>query len=332
MRLYENFEDLPSPGDPCVVTIGSFDGLHRGHRLLIDKVRAHAREAGLQSAVLTFRPHPARLLAPSYSPPLLMPPERKVRALEFLGLDLILVQRFDRSFADLPAEDFSRRVLAEGLSARRVVIGDDFTFGHDRRGTAESLRDLGKQHGFEVEIVKRLSVEGMLVSSTRVRSFLLQGKVRGAALLLGRPYHIEGEVVTGQGRGKKLGFPTANVKTGAEILPARGVYVCQFHVQGDSEGRWAVCNVGHNPTFGHQELGLEVHVLSSPGELLGKKVAVGFLKRLRAEVRFESPKALAEQIAGDVEDALRVKDQQNGGVELDGVDGIVLDSGVVSHR
>jgi len=332
MRLYADYQDLPSPGEPCVLTIGSFDGLHRGHRLLIDKVRAHARESGLQSAVLTFRPHPAKVLAPLYSPPLLMPPERKVRALEYLGLDLTLVQHFDRSFADLSAEEFSRRVLSEGLCARQVVIGDDFTFGRDRRGAAEDLKDLGKQHGFEVEIVKRLSVEGMLVSSTRVRSFLLQGKVRGAALLLGRAYHIEGEVVSGRGRGQKLGFPTANVKTEAEILPARGVYVCHFHVQGDLRGIWAVCNVGHNPTFGHQELGLEVHALSPPGELLGKRVAVGFIQRLRAEVRFESPQALAEQIAKDVEEAVRVKDQQNEGVELDGVDGIVLDSGVVSHR
>jgi riboflavin kinase/FMN adenylyltransferase len=315
-----------------VVTIGSFDGLHRGHRLLIDKVRAHAREAGLQSAVLTFRPHPAKVLAPLYSPPLLMPPERKVRALEFLGLDATLVQRFDQSFADLSAEDFSRRVLADGLAARRVVIGDDFTFGRERRGNPEDLADLGGRHGFEVEIVRRLSVKGMLVSSTRIRSFLLQGKVRGAALLLGRPYRIEGEVVKGRGRGTTLGFPTANVRSDAEILPARGVYVCHLHVAGSPRGMWAVCNVGHNPTFGHQELGLEVHALSPPGELLGKRVAVGFVQRLRAEVRFESPRALAEQIQKDVAEAVRVKDQQNEGVELDGVDGIVLDSGVVSHR
>jgi len=331
MRLYESLEDLPSPGDPCVVTIGSFDGLHRGHQLLIEKVRSYAKEAGLESAVLTFRPHPAKVLAPLYSPPLLMSPGQKVRALEFLGLDFTLVQRFDRKFADLPAEDFSRRVLAGGLFVRRVVIGDDFTFGRDRRGAAEDLRDLGRQHGYEVEIVPRLSVEGMLVSSTRVRSFLLQGKVRGAALLLGRPYRIEGEVVAGQGRGRKLGFPTANIKTGAEILPARGVYVCHFHVQGNPQGLWAVCNVGHNPTFGHQDLGLEVHVLSPPGELLGRRVAVGFIQRLRAEIRFESPEALAEQIQKDIDAAVLVKDQQKGEVELDGIGGIVLDSGVVSH-
>jgi riboflavin kinase/FMN adenylyltransferase len=332
MKLYQHYEDLPRPGEPCVVTIGSFDGLHRGHRLLIEKVRAHAQGAGLQSAVLTFRPHPAKVLAPLYSPPLLMSPERKVRALEALGLDATLVQRFDSEFAGLTAEDFSRRVLAEGLFARRVVIGDDFTFGRDRKGSAEHLADLGKRHGFEVEIVRRLSVEGILVSSTRIRSFLLQGKVRGAALLLGRPYRIQGEVVPGRGRGSGLGFPTANVKSDTEILPARGVYICHLHVAGNPQGMWAVCNVGHNPTFGHQELGVEVHVLSPPGELLGKKVAVGFIQRLRAEVRFQSPQALAEQIGLDVDEAVRVKEQQNEGVELDDVDGIVLDSGVVSHR
>ena len=332
MKVYQHYEDLPRPAEPCVVTIGSFDGLHRGHQLLIEKVRAHARESGQKSAVLTFRPHPAKVLAPLYSPPLLMSPERKVRALAALGLDLTLTQRFDQDFADLPAEDFSRSVLAEGLGSRRVVIGDDFTFGRDRLGKAEDLLELGKQHGFEVEIVRRLAVEGMLVSSTRVRSFLLQGKVRGAAVLLGRPYRIQGEVVAGRGRGRTLGFPTANVKSDAEILPGRGVYVCHFHVQGEPQGMWAACNVGHNPTFGHQELGVEVHVLSEPGQLLGKQVAVGFIQRLRAEVRFESPKALAEQIQKDVNAALKVKDELNGGVELDPVDGIVLDSGVVSHR
>ena len=332
MRLFEHFEDLPSPSDPCVVTIGSFDGLHRGHQLLIEKVRAHAKADGIRAAVLTFRPHPAKVLAPLYSPPLLMPPGRKVRALEFLGLDTTLVQRFDREFAGLSTGDFSRRVLAEGLCARRVVIGDDFTFGRDRLGMAEDLLELGRQHGYDVEIVRRLSVEGMLVSSTRIRSFLLQGKVRGAALLLGRPYRLEGQVVKGRGRGSTLGFPTANVKSESEILPARGVYVCHFHAAGNPQGMWAVCNVGHNPTFGHQELGLEVHVLSPPGELLGKQVAVAFIQRMRAEIRFDSPDALAAQIKQDVEEAVRVKDQQNEGVELDGADGIVLDSGVVSHR
>jgi riboflavin kinase/FMN adenylyltransferase len=332
MKIYEHYEDLPSPGKPCVVTIGSFDGLHRGHQLLIEKVRAHAGPAGHLSAVLTFRPHPAKVLAPRYSPPLLMSPECKVRALGDLGLDFTLVQRFDQSFAALSAEDFSRRVLAEGLSARLVVIGDDFTFGRDRRGMAEDLRDLGRQHGFEVEIVRRLSVEGMLASSTRVRSFLLQGKVRGAAVLLGRPYRIQGEVVRGRGRGRGLGFPTANVKTDAEILPARGVYVCHLHVQGETRGMWAVSNVGNNPTFGHQELGLEVHALSEPGDLLSRRVAVGFLQRLRAEVRFPSPRALVEQIQKDVNEAVRLKAELKHAVKLDSIDGIVLDSGVVSRR
>jgi riboflavin kinase/FMN adenylyltransferase len=332
MKVYRHYQDLPRPGKPCVVTIGSFDGLHRGHQLLIEKVCFRAGEGGLVPAVLTFEPHPAKVLAPLYSPPLLTTTERKIRALEALGLDFTLVQRFDEGFAGLPAEEFSRRVLAGSLAARCVVIGDDFTFGRDRKGMAEDLRDLGNKHGFEVEIVRRLSVEGMLVSSTSVRSFLLQGKVRGAAVLLGRPYRIEGEVVRGHGRGRDLGFPTANVRTDAEILPARGVYVCHLHVQGETRGMWAVGNVGHNPTFGHQELGLEVHVLSDPGDLLSRRVAVGFLVRLRAEIRFSSPQELAEQIRRDVDEAIRIKAEQDGEVNLDSLDGIILDSGVVSHR
>ncbi len=332
MRVYRHYEDLPASAGPGVITIGSFDGLHRGHQLLIEKVSSYAQAHGLRPGVLTFQPHPAKVLAPGFSPPLLMSPDRKVRALGNLGLDFALVQRFDQNFAALSAEDFSKRVLAGGLCARRVVIGDDFTFGRDRQGMAETLVELGRRHGFEVEIVRRLSVEGMLVSSTRIRSFLLQGKVRGAAVLLGRPYRVQGEVVRGRGRGRGLGFPTANVKTDSEILPARGVYVCHLHIPGRERGIWAVGNLGHNPTFGHQELGLEVHALSEPGDLLGRQVAVGFLQRLRAEVHFPDPRALAEQIRRDVDQALRLKGELSYPPRLDPQDGIVLDSGVVSQR
>ncbi len=225
MQVYQHYSDVSQPADPSVIAIGSFDGLHRGHQLLFDRVRELAKKMNCQAGALTFKPHPAKVLAPKFSPPLLMTHERKIEALKSLGLDFTLAQKFDAAFAGLSAEDFVRRVLVEGLRVKAVVVGDDFSFGRKREGLAEDLVDLGKRHGFEVEVVRRLAVEGMIVSSTRIRSFLLQGKVRGAKLLLGRTYLVPGKVVTGRGRGRTIGFPTANLSVQTDILPARGVYV-----------------------------------------------------------------------------------------------------------
>jgi len=243
MKVYEQFKDIPEATTPSVVSIGSFDGFHQGHQLLFKRIKDRAKQKRWQVGVLTFFPHPAKVLAPKYSPPLLMSQERKLRAFEALGFDFVLSQRFTKHFAALSAKDFVRQVL-KSLSAKEVVVGDDFSFGRSREGLAEDLKILGHKQGLEVEVIRRLVVEGMVVSSTRIRAFLLQGKVRGAAVLLGRPYVIAGRVVSGAGRGRKLGYPTVNLQSDAEILPARGVYACYLWHEEQSQGLFGVANVG----------------------------------------------------------------------------------------
>jgi riboflavin kinase/FMN adenylyltransferase len=302
MQKYEHFNDMPKPVKGSVLTIGSFDGLHCGHQLLIKKVVERARKKDLLAAVMTFFPHPAKILAPKFSPPLIMSSKRKVVALSSMGLDLVTVQKFDDEFAALSAEEFVQRVLVDKFAAKHIVVGDDFTFGKSRQGTVKALKGFGKSYGFGVQVVERLDVEGMIASSTRIRSFVLQGKVRGAAMLLGYPFCIVGRVVTGEGRGSQLGYPTANVKTDAELLPAYGVYVCHVWVVGKKGCRLGVCNVGTCPTFGTKTVSVEVHLLEETEDLVEKKLVVGFMQRIRGEVTFPSAEALVEQIGKDVEE------------------------------
>lgn len=299
-RIYNHYEQLEQPRKPCVITIGSFDGLHKGHQLLLDQVRHISTTKGLQSAALTFQPHPAKLLAPRLSPPLLMSYHRKEEGLLSFGLDFVLNQTFDTKFAMLSAEDFVHAILLDNLQTSQVVVGDDFTFGRERRGLANDLVKLGKKYKFNVEVIRRLRVEGMTVSSTRIRSFLLQGRVRAAALLLGRPYIIEGSVVRGDGRGHTLGYPTANLQSDAELLPSNGVYATYAWLESTQDTLLGVTNIGTRPTFGENQLNVEVHLLDINPELVGNRLIIGFIERLRPERAFESTKALVEQIDRDI--------------------------------
>lgn len=326
MELYREFSRFPPDAAPCAVAIGSFDGLHLGHRLLLDRTRERAAEAGLLSGVLTFEPHPARALAPGLSPPLLMSYDCKIRALDHLGLDRVLNQRFTQAFAGLSPMAFSQKVLAGGLRAAVVVIGDDFSFGHKGQGRPEDLVAHGRQLGFEVEVVRRLAVEGMIASSTRIRSFLLQGRVRAAGLLLGRSYTVAGRVSTGAGRGRKLGFPTANLVTDAELLPARGVYVCHVWRVGWAYGRLAVSSIGTNPTFGPGPQTVEAHVLDLDEDLVDQTLALSFRERLRGEIAFGSAEELVAQIDRDVAKARQLARAYPEQPRLDPASGIDLDT------
>ncbi len=299
MELFLDYGRIGDTLTPCAVTIGSFDGLHLGHRLLIEKAKFFAEDLGVVSCVMTFEPHPAKALAPGLSPPLLMSYHRKIRALEKTGIGRILSQRFTHSFASLTPKDFAQKVLYDSLRARVVVVGDDFSFGHKGQGRTEDLRALGRSLGFDVEVVQRLTVEGIIASSTRIRSFILQGRVQAARLLLGRPYTIAGQVVSGAGRGRKLGIPTANLRTDAELLPARGVYMCHVWKAGWSCGKLAVTNIGTNPTFGGVSQTIEAHVLDMDEDLLAQPLAIAFLQRLRGEIVFSSASELVAQIHRD---------------------------------
>lgn len=320
-----HYEDLQSPR-PCAVAIGSFDGLHLGHQHLIQATREAAAARNLDSAVLTFEPHPARALAPGFSPPLLMPPARRRRAFAGLCLDRVLSQRFDREFAALRPEEFAERVLSRSLRAEFVTIGDDFTFGCNRSGRVDDLIRLGGSLGFEVQVVERLAIEGMIASSTRIRAFLLQGRVRAAALLLGRPHAIAGRVVHGKARGRTLGYPTANLATEDEVVPARGVYLCHAWGAGWPYGRLAVTNIGTNPTFGQGPQTIETHILDLDADLFDQPLALCFRERLRAEMVFSSPAELVAQIDQDVERARELGGSFPDRPHLDPHHGIDLDT------
>lgn len=285
-----------------VVAIGNFDGVHRGHVQIFAEARALARhEPEGEAVVLTFDPHPAKLLAPAYAPPLITPLPRKLELIAAAGIDATIVEPFDRALAARSADEFVRQVLVAGLGARHVVVGYDFTFGHQRSGTVERLAALGREHGFGVRVVPPVSVEGIVCSSTKVREFTLEGRVDGAALVLGRAPEVQGEVVHGDGRGRSIGVPTANLASETELLPKNGVYagLCERLSDG---ARWpAAINVGTNPTFVEGvSVRVEAHLLDCDEDLYGQRLRLGFVARLRDEERFPSRDALVAQIERDV--------------------------------
>jgi len=286
------------------VTIGNMDGVHLGHRRLVEVARGLAPVAG----VLTFDPHPVKVLRPERAPPLLTPLARKLELLGGLGLAATVVQPFDRAYAATPAAEFVERDLAGRLGVRHVVVGQDFTAGRER-ARVDALRPLLQARGIALQVVEPVTADGLVVSSTKIREFVLEGTVDGAAELLARPYDLDATVVRGAGRGRGFGFATANLRT-EQLLPANGVYVVRAwlgaaRVPGVVEERGGVCNVGVKPTV--EAAGgvvAEVHLLDFDGrDLHGEALRVAFLRRLRDERRFPSIEALRAQIARDVEEA-----------------------------
>lgn len=298
MDLLHGLGSLPLAGESAT-TVGFFDGVHRGHQAVIGRVAHMARERGLRSVVVTFDRHPRETLTPGKVPLLLTSLRRKAGLMEDIGIEALLVLEFTEEFSRWPPEAFVERVLVEGLRTRRAAVGQNFTFGHRAAGNLEVLTALGAAHGFSVEGLPLLEIDGRPISSTSIRDALASGDLEWPERALGRRYVVEGTVVPGAGRGKGLGFPTANLLTPAGIqLPGRGVYAGRALLE---EGSWpAAVNVGINPTFGGEPLHVEAHLLDFDGDLLGKVPAVEFWQRLRDEQRFDSAEDLAVQIAEDV--------------------------------
>jgi riboflavin kinase/FMN adenylyltransferase len=282
------------------VTIGFFDGVHLGHRAVVGRAVDVARDRGLRPAAVTFDRHPLATLSPGKVPPLLTTLRRKAGLIEALGVWTLFVLEFTEEVSRWPPEEFVDRVLVGGLGARHVVVGTNFTFGHRAAGNPGVLAELGEGHGFGVEAMALLKVRGRPVSSTSIREALAEGDLDWPTEAMGRRHVVEGTVVPGAGRGKDLGFPTANLRTPSGIqLPGRGVYACRASVDGHVGP--AAVNVGINPTFGEEPLHVEAHLLGYGGDLLGRVLEVEFWERLRDEVRFEGAEALARQIGEDVE-------------------------------
>jgi riboflavin kinase/FMN adenylyltransferase len=309
MEVIRDLGACPRPPDGTVVTIGAYDGVHRGHRAVIGEVRRRAADLGARTAVVTFDRHPATVVRPASAPLLLTDLDQKLELLAGTGVDYCVVVHFDEQRAHEPAEDFVVEVLAGCLSARSVVVGSDFHFGHQRRGNVELLRRMGADLGFEVDPLELVAGAGSgdePVSSTAIRRAVLSGDVETAAAMLGRHHEVRGEVVDGDRRGRELGFPTANVSVPHDIcLPADGIYA-GWYVRPDGARHPTAISLGRRPTFYEtaQASLLEAHLLDFDGELYGERAAVVFVRRIREELKFDSVDALIEQMHRDV-DAVR---------------------------
>ena len=303
MRLFHG-TDNAEIARPSVLTLGVFDGLHLGHQLIVQTVVARARETGAVPTVVTFDPHPRAVLHPESAPPLLQTFDQKVEALGVLGVEQTIVVRFTPEFARVRAEEFLRDVVGERLQAREVYLGRGFAFGHEREGNIELLRTVSRKLGFHADEVPEVRLRGKRISSSRVRQLLSEGRVNLARRMLGRPYGVEGRVVRGAERGRKLGFPTANLHPQNRVIPRGGVYVTATLI----EGRWrrSVTNIGTRPTFGGDtEPSVETYVMDWEGDLYGDVVRVRFLHRLRDERKFASLEELRQQIDRDAARAQR---------------------------
>ncbi|MEZ0070124.1 riboflavin kinase/FMN adenylyltransferase [Streptacidiphilus sp. MAP12-20] len=312
MQRWRGLEEVPGDWGRSVVTIGSFDGVHQGHQLIIGHAVSRARELGARSVVVTFDPHPSEVVRPGSHPPLLAPHHRRAALMGELGVDAVLVLPFTAAFSQVSAEDFVRQVLADGLHAQVVVEGPNFRFGHRAAGNVELLAELGERHDFAVDVLD-LQISGTAgggapYSSTLARRLVAEGDVAGAAEVLGRPHQVEGTVVRGAQRGRELGFPTANVATLPHTaIPADGVYAGWLTV--DQERMPAAISVGTNPTFDGTERTVEAYAIDRVGlDLYGMHAAVEFLAYLRGMEKFDSIDALLDRMADDVKRARELTD------------------------
>lgn len=305
MRIWTKLPKSP-PAKGAAVTIGAFDGIHVGHRRILDEVVLLARGLGVAGVVVTFDPHPMSILQPEEPPCLLTSMEEKISLIRESGVDNLVILRFSPKLARQSAEAFAKKVLLKRLSMRRLVIGYDFRFGRDRQGDALYLESLGEAAGFGVDIVPPVSFLGHPVSSTRIRTAIVRGDVRSAARMLGRPYSVGGSVVRGDGRGAALAYPTANLEMDepGKILPAKGVYAVTARVGGRQIP--GVLYIGTKPTFGGQAETVEVHMMGLERNLYGRRVEVSFVERLRDEIRFRNDQGLKQAIRRDVARAQRV--------------------------
>lgn len=304
-----HYPDDPRPArwHHPVLAIGNFDGLHRGHAKIIERIRRVAAERGFTPVVLTFDPHPPRVVRPEKAPPLLMTLDQKLEALEKAGVQGVAIVRFTRELSQWEPERFVRTVLVDWLRVAEVWVGADFLFGRNRSGNFTLLRALAAQYNFRVEKIDPVRYKDFVVSSTRIRRLIAEGRVDEAGALLGRYAFIDGVVVRGSGRGRELGVPTANLETKNELIPPHGVYATTVTI--DRVVYAGVANIGVRPTFGGEKTTIEVHVLGLDRDLYGQTLRVGFVQRLRDERRFPDVDALKAQIEADIRRARRLFDR-----------------------
>ena len=304
MRIIHDLQELKAVPRHTVATIGNFDGVHLGHRAIFRRVVAEARQAQGTATVITFNPHPLKLLAPERAPLLIDTYAERERLIAASCIDLLVCLPFTAALAALPATTFVTDILLRTLGLKHLIIGYDYAFGRDRQGDAVFLQNCGERYGFTVEVLPPITQNKDVYSSTRIRQLLQDGEVEAAAALLGRHFTLDGEVIHGAGRGQNLGFPTANLHTEKELLPKEGVYAVK--VRHNAKLLDGVVNIGKNPTFGENELTVEVHLLDFEQSLYGETLRLYFLQRLRSEERFATVPALCAAIQNDIDRARQV--------------------------
>ncbi|MGA2215836.1 MAG: bifunctional riboflavin kinase/FAD synthetase [Bryobacteraceae bacterium] len=300
--IYKSLAETPRDFGPCAITIGNFDGVHLGHRKILRRVAALAREEGWKAAALTFDPHPAKLLSPERAPRLLTTLEQRARLMLEQGIDRILILPFTLEVAALTPEEFVRELLVDKLGVRAVLVGANFHFGKRAAGDAATLEQLGERYSFEADIITPVVWRKRVISSSEIRRLIVAGDVSTACRMLNRPHTLHGRVVRGEGIGSKQTVPTLNLDTGAEVVPGDGVYVTRTRdTSGKHQREWpSITNVGYRPTFDGRQRTIETYLLSALDGAPPEEISVEFLRRVREERKFESPEALKAQILRDV--------------------------------
>jgi riboflavin kinase/FMN adenylyltransferase len=300
MRIFRSLDEVPPDFGPSALTIGNFDGVHFGHRQILRRLGALSSAHGWKPSVVTFQPHPTRLVAPQRAPRLLTTPERRAELMREEGVEQVLILPFTRQVAQLSAEEFVGQLLVARLGARAVLVGDNFRFGRGQAGNVHSLEEWGPKYGFRTEIVRAVACRGRTVSSSGIRGLILAGQVSLAARQLQRPFALEGDVVSGRGVGARQTVPTLNLATEAEVVPANGVYVTRTFDRAGGRQWNSVTNIGFRPTFGASgELSIETFLLDPFDGETPRAIRLEFLWRLRSEKTFDSPDRLKAQILAD---------------------------------
>jgi len=302
MKIYEFLKDVEKYPNP-VLTIGNYDGIHIGHKRIIERVKKRAQETDGTSMLMTFFPHPVSVVKPDKILCLITPLDVRKRLISETGIDVLFVLPFNEEFRQLTPRKFVEDILVKTIDIKGLIVGYDFKFGQGGKGNTDLLTQLSTEYGFFFEVVEAITFNGEKIGSNRIRKLIMDGDTNKAESFLGRPYAIEGMVTHGDGRGKGLGFPTVNLKTDYELIPKDGVYVSKIEINGKMFP--SVTNIGYNPTFGVNRRSIETHVLDYNGDLYGSYITLYFYEMIRGEIRFESIDALKERIGADIDIARR---------------------------
>lgn len=291
---YNKFKDR----NTCLA-IGAFDGLHKGHQLIINQAINEAKKNNYPAAVLSFHPHPLEIIPGKTPPPSIVSRQQKISILEEMGVDYYFEQKFTQEFAKMRAENFINDILLDKIRVKTVVVGDDFRFAYKNEGNVEILKKMGELHDYQAKIISQLHASDDRISSTRIRNLLKKGRIKKAEKLLGRPYQICGQVVHGKKRGRKLGFPTANLNLETNYaLPPEGVYAVKVHHQ--EQEYIGAANLGYNPTFNNQKISFEIYILDFEDDLYGERLCVDIIEFIRSEIDFKNTEELIEQMEQDI--------------------------------